>query len=135
MAVKKENLIGKTVKVIANTNSHGLPVGTVCKITMSGGNGIWRHDSQIYPGSNLRRIDFELYAQTKEEIIKTLEELEESYKIEKDDLSAKLDYLKETDSTEVDETEFKVYRTLIELDNKRTSKKDKARIIAKLINS
>ena len=75
--------------------------------------------------------DYEIvgYEQTKEEIIKEIEELQSQV----DCLNSKLDWMNEVGVDKYDEDEFKVYETLKTLQNEDLDIKGKTKLIASLI--
>ena len=64
-----------------------------------------------------------------EELKKDKKEIDKSIAVEKE----KLAYLNEVESDEFNDNEFKAYSTLSLLENKKLSKLDKAKLIAKLL--
>jgi len=75
--------------------------------------------------------DYEIvgYEQTKENIIKEIEELQSQV----DCLKSKLDWMDEVGVYKYDEDEFKVYETLKTLENGELGIKEKTKLIASLI--
>ncbi len=75
--------------------------------------------------------DYELvgYEQTREDIIKEIEELQSQV----DCLKSKLDWMNEVGVYKYDEDEFKVYETLKTLENGELGIKEKTKLIATLI--
>lgn len=101
------NLIGRRVKIInRNSSSHNIPMGTVVKVTRSGGAAnLWYADGY---GNNFYSHECELVPETKEEIKTDIAELESKITVAR----AKLEFLEEIGSKEYSETEFKTYQTL-----------------------
>jgi len=127
-SVDRKN-IGKTATVIANTAGHNVPLGSSVKIDSCPNanlySGLWgTYRYNFYP------CDLRIEPITKEELENRLKELSQESKICHD----KLDFLNEIGSDEYNETEFKVYQVLRELDNKTMSKFDKTKVIAKIID-
>lgn len=66
----------------------------------------------------------------------TIEELRNQYtekETEMKEIGFKIEWMEETDSTEFDENEFKVYQTLKLFENKELTMIEKSKLIAKLI--
>lgn len=84
----------------------------------SGGNAGWVYDYELVG-----------YEQTREDIIKEIEELQSQV----DCLKSKLDWMNEVGVFIYDEDEFKVYETLKTLENGELGIKEKTKLIASLI--
>ena len=133
-------LIGKKLKVIGNTASHGQPIGAI--ITVAGiqypttnnpvftavCNGTVRH---------FNYADVEAFSLTiddlQEDITRLCKEIEESKK-EQEMIAAKIKFMHSNGLEEYDENTFKAFHTLELLDNKKLSKIEKAKLISKLIS-
>ena len=98
-------------------------------ITPSGNSG---HHILFESGGSAGWVyDYELvgYGQTREDIIKEIEELQSQV----DCLKSKLDWMNEVGVSIYDEDEFKVYETLKTLENGELGIKEKTKLIATLI--
>ena len=98
-------------------------------ITPSGNSG---HHILFESGGSAGWVyDYELvgYGQTREDIIKEIEELQSQV----DCLKSKLDWMNEVGVSIYDEDEFKVYETLKTLENGELGIKEKTKLIASLI--
>lgn len=123
--------LGSKVRILRN--SRGIAEGTTGYITSIPGRYTTNSyvsvaDETGYIWSLIVR-ELELIPMTREEIGKEMDKL----KVEIDDLQLKIDYMDQAGEDEYDENEFKVWKTLHTLDNKKLSEKEKIKIIAGLI--
>lgn len=128
-----DNIIGKKVKIITTAGSHNVPKGTIVTITHGnfGTSPSFHHD---YGNNSILKLgNIELVAQTKEELGKELKKLRASFKKTETELKNKIKFLEETNSEAYDDNAFKVYVTLTALEDTKTSKIEKAKLIASLI--
>jgi len=122
-------LIGKRIKITGTGSGHTYgPIGTTVKVVRVSGvdqRTLMLNSRGTYIGWN----DFTVEPATREEILTDVEGLDKDIK----DLRAKLAFMDELKLSTYDETEFKVYSVLQEL-NTSSSDIEKAKVIAKLIN-
>ncbi len=122
--------VGDAAKVINNTAGHGSKIGEKVIITWANSNG---------SSYNARAANGGVYAYNPIDLAsavtskKDLETFIEEQEAEITTAKMKLKYLKETDSEEFDESEFKIYNALTILDGAK-SKIEKARILKDILN-
>lgn len=121
----KKMKCGMKVKIIGNTTNHGIPEGTIVVLGQKNGVNHLVPEYGCYVGPQ----DIAPVATTKAEIEEEVERLKTEITVEE----AKLAYMKKTKSKIFDETEFKVWAALQQLNTKKTDI-EKARIIAKIIS-
>jgi len=119
---------GKKVKVVKNTAGHSCPVGSIGTIT-SGNNNNFR--LKEYPNFTFYTADLELCPETREQIEETIKNLQDKVNLEQ----IKLKFMSENNMDEFDETQYKVFQTLITLENKDLSPMEKSKLIASLLES
>lgn len=137
---KLEYLKGKEIIIIGRAGGHSYgPIGTTFIVgpyaylngTSLGG------ANEDGSGNNIRLTEFALAAPlTKKEFLAKnkeielqIEELKNKIKLNLD----KIEFLKETNSEEFDDNEFKAYHTLQLVDNPNLTRIEKARLIADLL--
>ena len=122
---RKKLRCGMKVKILGDTTNHNIPEGTVVTLGQKSGVNHLVPEYGCYVGPQ----DIGPVATTKEEIEVEVERLKSEITVEE----AKLAYMKKTKSKIFDETEFKVWAALQQLNTKKTDI-EKARIIAKIIS-
>jgi len=135
--VKKAKLTGKKVKIVANMANHCFPMGTIVTITGVAGGGYYNAKDDKGRGYQIATSDFMIAPQTVDEIKKTMKGLASDIGKIQDEMSYwedVLSYMGENDLAEFDEMEFKTY-SVIKTINKDMSDMEKAKIIAKIINT
>jgi hypothetical protein len=115
---------GMQAKIVGNSGNHSLPDGEIVTLTQRMANGMWMTDRGVYV--NLR--DIKAIELTEREIQEEIAKL----KAEVDVLEARVRWMKETNTAQYDETEFKVWMTLKAMD-KKMSPIERARMIARII--
>ncbi len=133
-AVKDIKVTGQ-IKIVGNSNGHGLPLGTY-KVDVgsvaTNSAGIYAtclaENGGAYARYTYMLKDIEMHTETKESIQERITELKSTISV----YEAKLSYMEEVGTSVYDETEFKVYHTLKLIDTKK-SKAEKAKLIAQLI--
>jgi hypothetical protein len=144
MATAAKNLVGKKVKVISNKQgNHGFEIGEkiiiVAKINGCGATKMWLAKSvdggtQQY---NIYEREFRLFTNSKEDLLKEIEELKKKQKEIDEEINQFQEYvafLDENSLIDFNETEFKTYKVLKTI-NEKTSDLEKAKIIAKILDS
>lgn len=134
-------LIGKRVRIVNPNGSHLVPIGSNVVLTGVAGNAgssygyRFYHDYETSGGATvLKGTNFELVPQTKNELEKELRILRANFKKQETEIKNRLAFIKETGAIEYDEMEFKAYNTLSIIEDDKTSKSEKAKLIANLIN-
>lgn len=115
---------GRNYKVIANRSGHGYSIGSIVKCTSV--NNTYVVVNSIFFYSD----DLGLAIETREDLQESLTNILK----QKSEIEDKLTYINEVGNETFDENEYKTYKTLTLLDNKKLSKIEKARIIAGMIN-
>lgn len=126
-----KELIGKKIKVIQN--GAGIPLITA-KVTNGleqGEDGVEQSGVYIegYPGNLLYMSEIEIISITKEDIRKEIASLEEKIS----ELKSKEQFIIDNNLEELDETHYKVFKTLQTLENENISNIEKSKIISELI--
>lgn len=124
--MKKENLIGKEVIIIANTGNHAYPIGTKVFLRSGSNAGGFAAYSEGYGGYTVRRHEFKLSPSS----LESLREDEKNLTRQLEDVKARIEYLTATGKTEVCDNEFTAYRVLLSLEKKNTTLVEKAAEIA-----
>lgn len=135
---------GQKIKIISSTHSHNYgPIGTICTVDInhifntasSGICGLVRgkntiNASQFILVSNDKKIIEEEIAILKQELI----DKTNSIKKEIAELQTKLKFIQDNKLDNFDETQFKTYKVLQLLKNRKLSDIERAKLIASLVN-
>lgn len=145
-AAAKAVMIGKKVRILANSNGHSYgPVGTVfvvdCWTNFSTTNIISTNSCTMKLGTSgyISFSNVEIYEPvTIEDIVNESKELQNQItelqkKIEEN--NKKIELMDELGLKEYDEEIFKIMRTLAIVENKKMTKLKKAQVIKELLNS
>lgn len=132
MAAK--NLVAKDIKLkdyLKAKNdtyaSYGVSKGETYKVTAKNGNNIMLEGIAAWVPLNV----FEKSKYTRDELNRQREELV----IIINGIDAKIEWMEKTNSTEYDETEFKVWSVMQKLNSKHMSELDKIKLIASLVKN
>lgn len=137
MAVKKKvGSVGDIVLIKRNSNSHNYTVGKkyrIVEVEPKGSYTVYMAEDlktgQV--GNNLRSTDTELVGLT----IDSFEQQVEDYRKQMEEAQSIVDWMKETGSTEYNETEHRVWYVLNAVENDTLSKMEKVKIIASLVKA
>lgn len=137
--VSKE-LLGKKVRVIANTSDHNMAIGTTFKVDMAYYGGT-HHTSPFYRldtknSYSVMLTDIEMYELTKadfEESKKNLDEKINELQKEKVSIDSKIAFMQENNLEVYDEDLFKVNEVLKKLDDNSLTGIERAKVIASII--
>ena len=123
-----KNNVGKKAKIKNSfSTGHSYPIDSKGTITSCGPNNVRLKE---YPTWSFYPNELEICPETREEIGKTISELQ----IQIDEENSKLQFMKENNIEEFDETQYKVFKTLSTLEDKNLSAMEKSKLIASLIN-
>ena len=139
----KKDYKGKMVKIVDNTASHGFCIGDEVKIISEQNNGCGGGGERMFQARrgrnnfNIFESDFVLANQTiadMQETIETAKKKKAGIDAEIADLEESIKFMQENKLEIFNETEFKTYQVLKTI-NENTSDLEKAKIIAKIIDS
>lgn len=121
--------VGDKATVIGNLTGHGTRIGDAVTITWINPNGTSYNGTSLKGTYSYNVADLAPVVLSKKDLEAFIEEQEAAITSAK----LKLKYLKETNSEEFDENEFKIYNALTVLDGAK-SKIEKARILKDILN-
>ena len=127
MAVIKKTLkVGQRCKIVKNGSCHNYELGTIVTICKISGTHIYVNGI----GSYFYKADLESLHLTKEDLLKDIKKYEEEIQ----QCKSKIEFITETGSESYDEDQFKVYNILKMIEDPKTTKIQKSKLIAEMIS-
>ena len=135
--MKGKDLIGRKVKIVADTCGHQLPVGTIVEITRCNPNSCGYNYNIKNKCCSIKDTDFVVYKLSKEDLEADIAKLEvrktlTDRKIKK--IKNKIEFMKDNEVQFFDIDTWKAFKVLKTI-NKDTTDLEKATIIAKILRS